>query len=40
MADDYNVKIIEKLRANDGHVGGPWEDITLILVTCQRAGVL
>jgi deazaflavin-dependent oxidoreductase (nitroreductase family) len=31
-ANDYNAKIIEEFRANQGHVGGPWEGITLILV--------
>jgi deazaflavin-dependent oxidoreductase (nitroreductase family) len=30
--DDYNTKIIEEFRANGGRVGGPWADITLILV--------
>ena len=29
---DYNIKIIEEFRANGGRVGGPWADITLILV--------
>ena len=31
-ADAYNGKIIEEFRANDGHVGGPWADTTLILI--------
>jgi len=30
--DDYNTRIIEEFRANGGSVGGPWADITLILV--------
>jgi len=30
--DDYNTKIIEEFRANTGRVGGPWADITLILI--------
>ena len=29
---DYNTKIIEEFRANGGRVGGPWADITLILI--------
>jgi deazaflavin-dependent oxidoreductase (nitroreductase family) len=32
MTDDYNTQIIEEFRANDGHVGGPWEGTPLILV--------
>jgi deazaflavin-dependent oxidoreductase (nitroreductase family) len=31
-ADAFNSKIIEEFRANDGHVGGPWADTTLILI--------
>jgi deazaflavin-dependent oxidoreductase (nitroreductase family) len=31
-ADAYNDTIIEEFRANDGHVGGPWADTTLILI--------
>jgi deazaflavin-dependent oxidoreductase (nitroreductase family) len=31
-ANDYNAKIIEEFRANEGRVGGPWEGIPLILV--------
>ncbi len=31
-ANDYNAKIIDEFRANDGRVGGPWADSTLILV--------
>src|ERR1039457_4440277 len=30
--DGYNTKIIEEFRANGGRVGGPWADITLILI--------
>ena len=29
---DYNAKIIKEFRANQGHVGGPWAGITLILI--------
>lgn len=31
-ASDYNIKIIEEFRANQGRVGGPWEGITIILL--------
>jgi deazaflavin-dependent oxidoreductase (nitroreductase family) len=31
-ANDYNAKIIEEFRANEGRVGGPWAGATLILV--------
>jgi deazaflavin-dependent oxidoreductase (nitroreductase family) len=31
-ADAFNSKIIEEFRANEGHVGGPWADTTLILI--------
>ena len=31
-AGDYNTKIIEEFRANQGHVGGIWADTTLILI--------
>ena len=31
-ASDYNTGIIEEFRANHGRVGGPWADITLILI--------
>jgi deazaflavin-dependent oxidoreductase (nitroreductase family) len=31
-ASDYNTKIIEEFRANEGRVGGPWAGTTLILV--------
>jgi deazaflavin-dependent oxidoreductase (nitroreductase family) len=30
--NDYNAKIIEEFRANEGRVGGPWEGAPLILV--------
>jgi deazaflavin-dependent oxidoreductase (nitroreductase family) len=29
---DYNAKIIKEFRANQGRVGGPWADTTLILI--------
>jgi deazaflavin-dependent oxidoreductase (nitroreductase family) len=31
-ANDYNTKIIEEFRANQGRVGGPWAGTMLILV--------
>ena len=31
-ASDYNTKIIEEFRANQGRVGGPWAGTTLILI--------
>jgi deazaflavin-dependent oxidoreductase (nitroreductase family) len=31
-ARDYNTKIIEEFRANEGRVGGPWAGIPLILI--------
>ncbi|HEX6454647.1 MAG TPA: nitroreductase/quinone reductase family protein [Trebonia sp.] len=31
-ANDYNTKIIEEFRANQGRVGGMWTDTTLILI--------
>jgi len=31
-ASDYNTKIIEEFRANEGRVGGPWAGIPLILI--------
>ena len=31
-ADAFNSKIIEEFRVNEGHVGGPWADTTLILI--------
>ncbi len=30
--DDFNAKIIEEFRANDGVVGGPFEGATLVLL--------
>ena len=29
---DYNAEIIKEFRANQGRVGGPWADTTLILI--------
>lgn len=31
-ASDYNTKIINEFRANQGRVGGPWADIPLLLI--------
>ena len=31
-ADDYNTKIIEEFRANQGRVGGPWAGTPMILI--------
>ena len=31
-ANDYNTRIIEEFRANEGHVGGEWTGVPLILV--------
>ena len=31
-ASDFNTKIIEEFRANQGRVGGPWAGIPLILI--------
>jgi deazaflavin-dependent oxidoreductase (nitroreductase family) len=31
-ADDYNSKIIDEFRANQGRVGGPWAGTPLILI--------
>ena len=31
-ASDYNAKIIEEFRTNQGRVGGPWAGTTLILI--------
>jgi deazaflavin-dependent oxidoreductase (nitroreductase family) len=31
-ASDINTKMIEEFRANEGRVGGPWADTTLILI--------
>ena len=32
VASDYNTKIIEEFRANQGRVGGPWADTPVILI--------
>jgi deazaflavin-dependent oxidoreductase (nitroreductase family) len=32
LADDYNTRIIEEFRANQGRVGGPWASTTLMLI--------
>ena len=29
---DYNTKIIEEFRGNQGRVGGPWAGTTMILI--------
>ncbi len=29
---DFNTKIIDEFRGNEGHVGGPWAGTTLILI--------
>src|SRR6266481_7149606 len=29
---DFNIKMIEEFRANEGRVGGPWAGTTLILI--------
>jgi deazaflavin-dependent oxidoreductase (nitroreductase family) len=31
-ASDYNTEIIKEFRANQGHVGGPWAQTSLILI--------
>jgi deazaflavin-dependent oxidoreductase (nitroreductase family) len=31
-ADDYNGKIIAEFRGNQGHVGGDWEEVPLLLL--------
>ena len=31
-ASDFNTKMIEEFRANEGRVGGPWDGTTLILI--------
>ena len=31
-ASDFNTKVIEEFRANQGRVGGPWAGTTLILI--------
>jgi deazaflavin-dependent oxidoreductase (nitroreductase family) len=40
VPDDWNSKIIEEFRANDGKVGGPFEGATLLLLhtTGARSG--
>ncbi|MDX6487056.1 MAG: hypothetical protein QOF43_2209 [Gaiellaceae bacterium] len=39
-ADDYNRKVIEEFRANDGKVGGTWEgrDLLLLTTTGRKSG--
>ena len=39
--NDYNTKIIEEFRLTGGRPGGPWADVTLILVhhTGAKSGV-
>ena len=32
VANDYNTKIIEEFRANQGRVGGPWAGTPMILI--------
>ena len=32
---DYNAKIIEEFRANEGRVGGSWEGRPLLLITTR-----
>ena len=32
VANDYNAKIIEEFRANQGRVGGPWAGTPMILI--------
>ena len=32
LAKDYNTKIIEEFRANQGRVGGPWSGTPMILI--------
>ncbi|MEU8900938.1 nitroreductase family deazaflavin-dependent oxidoreductase [Nocardia sp. NPDC048505] len=41
MADDWNAKIIEEFRANDGKVGGPFEgrDLLLLHTTGAKSGL-
>ena len=33
MANDWNAKIIEEFRANEGRVGGPFEGAPMVLLT-------
>jgi deazaflavin-dependent oxidoreductase (nitroreductase family) len=35
--NDWNQKVIAEFRANDGKVGGPFEDITLLLLNTTGA---
>ncbi|MGV9315327.1 nitroreductase/quinone reductase family protein [Streptomyces sp. NPDC003691] len=37
MTNDFNQKIIEEFRANDGRVGGPFEGARLLLLTTTGA---
>jgi deazaflavin-dependent oxidoreductase (nitroreductase family) len=32
VASDFNTRVIEEFRANEGRVGGPWHATTLILI--------
>ena len=32
VANDYNTKIIEEFRANQGRVGGPWSGTPMIII--------
>ena len=38
-ASDYNTKIIEEFRANEGRVGGPWAGTPMILLHHVGAGL-
>jgi deazaflavin-dependent oxidoreductase (nitroreductase family) len=35
--DDWNTKIIEEFRSNDGKVGGPFEGAPMLLLHCMGA---
>ena len=37
MPDDWNAKIIEEFRANEGRVGGPFEGAPMVLLTTTGA---
>jgi deazaflavin-dependent oxidoreductase (nitroreductase family) len=37
MANDWNEKIIEEFRANEGRVGGPFEGAPMVLLTSAGA---
>ncbi len=37
MPTDFNTQIIEEFRANAGKVGGPFEDVDLLLLTTTGA---